>query len=69
MAKCKGKENSKGSKIKTKSHIKGNHNRLSTYFSAKTLQTRREWHEIFKWLKEKILYSARLKEKILYQAR
>ena len=43
---------------------KGTPIRLSADFSAKTLQTRREWHETFKMLKEKNLQS-----RILYLAR
>ena len=36
--------------------------RLSADFSAETLQTRREWHDIFKVMKKK-----NLKPRILYQ--
>uniref|UniRef100_A0A9L0STS5 L1 transposable element RRM domain-containing protein n=1 Tax=Equus caballus TaxID=9796 RepID=A0A9L0STS5_HORSE len=66
----------KMSKIKDKERIlkvarerqqvtyKGNPIRLSADFSAETLQDRREWHDIFKVLKRKVL-----QPRILYPAR
>ena len=38
--------------------------RLSANFSTETLQARREWHEIFNMMKERILYPARLSFRI-----
>ena len=48
---------------------KGNPIKLSANFPAKSLQARKEWHDIFKMLKEKncqprILYLARLSFRI-----
>ena len=49
------KENSKDSKREIKSHIQGTPIRLSVNFPIVTLQARRDWHDIFKVLKEKNL--------------
>ena len=68
MAKVKDREDSRGSKRKTKNY-KGTPIRLSADFSTETLQARREWQDIFKVLKGKnlqpsILYPARLSFRI-----
>lgn len=47
----KGKENPKGSKRKTESHMQGN--QLLANFSEENLQARGDWHDIFKVLKGK----------------
>lgn len=54
MAKIKIRENLKGSKRKTVTY-KGNPIRSPANFSAKTMQARKEWKDIFKVLKGKIL--------------
>ena len=61
MTKTKGKE-----KIsKATNNIQDNPHKVISYFSAESLQARREWHDIFKVMKGKnlqprILYPARL---------
>ena len=65
-AKVKDKERIlKVAREKKRVRYKGTPIRLSAYFSAETLQARREWHNIFQILKGKnlqprILYPARL---------
>ena len=64
----KVRENSKDSNRKTVTY-KGTPIMLSADFSTETLQTRREWYDIFKMLKEKnlqcrIFYPERLSFKI-----
>ena len=46
------------------SHIQGNPHKVTSGFFCKSLQPRREWHDIFKVLKEK-----NLQPRIFYQAR
>ena len=58
-------DNSQGSQGKEKVTYKGKPARLSSDFSAETLQARREWEPIFKLLKErnyqpKIIYPAKI---------
>ena len=66
LTKIKDKEKIlKAAREKTQITYKGTPIRLSAGFSAKTLQARREWHDIFKVMEEKnvqprILYPARL---------
>ena len=66
MSKIKDKERIlKAARERQQVTYKGKPIRLSTNFSAKTLQVRREWHDIFKVLKGKnlqprILYPSRL---------
>ena len=43
----------KSNKGKKTNNIQGNPIRLSADFSTETLQARREWHDIFKVMKEK----------------
>ena len=55
----------KATREKQQTQYKGISIRLSADFSAETLQTRREWHDMFKVMEEKnvqprILYPARL---------
>ena len=66
MTKNKDRDNIlKTTREKRQITYKGTPIRLSTDTSTETLQTRREWHDIFKVMKEKnlqprIFYSARL---------
>ena len=66
MAKIKDKERIlKAVRERKKTTYKGKPIQLSSDFSTETLQTRREWHDIFnamkqKGLEPKILYPARL---------
>ena len=65
LTKIKDIEYVKSSKGKATNDIQGNPIWLSADFSAETLQTRKEWHSIFKVIKRKnlqprILYAARL---------
>ena len=53
LSKLKDKGNFESSKRKATPHNKGTTIRLSVYFSAETLQARREWDNTFKILKEK----------------
>ena len=51
---------------------KGTPIRLTADFSAETLQARREWHDIFKMMKEenlqpRLLYPAREKQQITHK--
>ena len=66
MAKVKDKERiQKAAREKQRVNYKGTPIRLSTDFSTETLQSRREWQDLFRVLKGKILpprtpYSAKL---------
>ena len=66
MAKIKDKDRLlKAPRERNKITCKGKAIRLSSDFSAETLQVRREWHDIFNTMKQKdleprILYPARL---------
>ena len=53
MPKVKEKENLKSSKRKAVSYLQKTLIRLSADFSMEMLQTRRNWHEIFKVMKSK----------------
>jgi len=53
ISKIKNRENLKSSKRRAYSYVQGNTTTLSADFSAKTLQARRKWHDIFKGLKGK----------------
>ena len=66
MAKVKDRERQikiKAAKDNQRAIYKGNSIRLSADFSAKTLQTRREWHD-----KLKVLRGKNLQPRILYPA-
>ena len=54
----------KSNKGKKTNNIQGNPIRLYADFSTETLQARREWHDIFKVMKEK-----NLKPRVLYPTR
>ena len=66
LAKITGKEKLlRAARVKRKITYKGTPIRLTTDFSAETLQARREWHDIIKVLKGKnrqprLLYLARI---------
>ena len=65
LAKIKDKENLlKAAREKRQITYKGIPIRLTADFSAETLQTRREWHDILKVMKGK-----NLQPRLLYQAR
>ena len=56
LTKFKDKEELlKATRDKQQITYKGTHIRLTADFSAETLQARREWHDIFKMVKGKIL--------------
>ena len=55
MAKVKDKENSKGGKSKTKSHIQKNLHKAISWLLAETLQARKKRHDTFKVLTGKTL--------------
>ena len=74
MTKFKDDENLKGSKGETASSIQRTSIRLSADYSTETLQTRREWQEIFQVMKNKglhprLLYPARPSIKMLGKIR
>ena len=64
MAKVNEKEDSQGSKRKTKSQLQRNPHKLSADLSAEALQAKRRWDTIFKVLRGK-----NLQPKILYPTR
>ena len=65
MTKIKDKDKIlKATRVKAQITYKGTPIRLSANFSTETLQTRREWHDIFKVMKGK-----KLQPKILYPPR
>ena len=72
MPKVKNKENLKSSKRKADNYLQGIPIRLSADFSKETLQTRRNWQEIFKVMKSRdlqprLLYPAKISFKIEVQ--
>ena len=64
LTKMKDRKSIKSNKAKQQITYKGTPIRLTTDFSAETLQARREWHDIFKVMKGK-----NLQPRLLYPAR